>query len=158
MGSLSSPFTSVTVSKFQKNPAVGDICMPVSHGGLGGGACQKKCQKNRVGTGLSRLNRPCSFPIKTHNRRQTEPYSIDSSALIIPWSCVRVTPGLLLFDALFARAEWLPEGAGFGCRFRPTYQKNLSNVPNGEATASLRPTWAATDTLTLYHHGSFQIN
>jgi hypothetical protein len=37
-------------------------------------------------------------PAITHNRRAIEPYSTPSSALIIPWSCVRITPGLVVFD------------------------------------------------------------
>lgn len=63
---------------------------------------------------LCQLNRPCSFPTKTHNRRLTEPYSIDSSALIIPWSGVQVTPGLLwqIQKARGLWQSWIPSFPG----------------------------------------------
>ena len=67
---------------------------PMSLGGPASGG-QKESQKNHFGTAEVRPTATSTRPAKTHNRRTTEPYSMPSSALIIPWSCVRITPGLL---------------------------------------------------------------
>ena len=68
---------------------------PTSLGGSGASGGQKESQKNRIGAAEHRPTTPCSDSAITHNRRLTKAYSTPSSALIIPWSCVRITPGLL---------------------------------------------------------------
>jgi hypothetical protein len=73
-------------------------------GGLGASGGQKESQKNRFGAAELRPTATSTRPAKTHNRRTTEPYSTPSSALIIPWSCVRITPGLLFVTALITPA------------------------------------------------------
>jgi hypothetical protein len=66
---------------------------PMLMNGLGGG--QKESQKNRFGAAEVRPTATPTRPVETHNRRTTTPYVAPSSALIIPWSCVRITPGLV---------------------------------------------------------------
>ena len=66
-----------------------------SLGGLGPTGGQKESQKNHFGAAELRPTAAALISVITHNRRTTEPYVALSSALIIPWSCVRIAPGLV---------------------------------------------------------------
>ena len=63
-------------------------------GGSGPTGGQKESQKNRFGAAEVGPTATSTRPAKTHNRITTTPYVAPSSALIVPWSCVRITPGL----------------------------------------------------------------
>jgi hypothetical protein len=60
---------------------------------------QKESQKNHFGEAELSPTVTSPRPAITHNRRTIEPYVAPSSALIIPWPCVRITPGLVVFSS-----------------------------------------------------------
>ena len=66
-------------------------------GWMEGWGGQKESQKNRFGAVDLRPTAAAPISVITHDRRTTEPYSTPSSALITPWSCVRITRGSLFF-------------------------------------------------------------
>ena len=72
-------------------------------GGLGASGGQKESQKNRFGAAEPSPTVTSLRPAVTHNRRTIAPYSMPLPALIIPWSCVQITPGLVVCDGVL---EW----------------------------------------------------
>ena len=112
-------------------------------GGLGASGGQKESQKNRFGEAELRPTAAALIATITHNRITTTPYSTPSSALIIPWSCVRITPGLVCFRFGISRTDGSFGGAASAPPEEAVLAKLLANGPaNTRCRMSSRATLA----------------